>query len=557
MPTAEEIIRILQKVPLFSGLSRPQLRRLAARVGELTYPPRSTVCLQGEPGLRYYIILQGAVRATRVDPEGRVEEVRRLGPGEAFGETSLLLGDVRDATIETLENTVFLYIDKEDFDRLLAADPSMERALRMREDVAERRRYPRFSWLEAGELPVKVLRKHIFALIDRLILSLGILVLLLLLGVGLLIAGRGTLASLIAGLLLLVGTIVPLGSVLYFYLDWRNDIYILTNRRVVHRERVGAFLIQENFSAAPLQAIQNVQVIQVGLPGRIWKFGDLIVETAGAAGQVVFRSIPDPWSVQQAILEQQARVRSMARIQEREAIRKAVRRHFLFEEEEEAQKPPAEPEKRPGVLMFLRSFFPPSWTREGVTVTWRRHWVTLLGAVWIPLLIMVLSTVGVVLLARFAHQVPPGLVMLYGLVMFFSLPWFLWQFEDWQNDFFQVTATRIIQVDRMPLFLREQRREASLEQVTNVRFEQGILGKILRYGDVFVETAAPAGTFHFQKVSRPQEVQREIFAHIDAARRRRQQEEARQRQMEMLDWLSAYDELRRSREGETPSGEKT
>jgi uncharacterized membrane protein YdbT with pleckstrin-like domain len=130
--------------------------------------------------------------------------------------------------------------------------------------------------------------------------------------------------------------------------------------------------------------------------------------------------------------------------------------------------------------------------------------------------------------------------------MFIIIPWFLWRFEDWQNDFFQVTATRIIQVDRSPLLLREQRREAALEQVTNVRFDQGLLGRILRYGDVFVETAAPAGTFHFQRVSRPQEVQREIFAHIEAARRRRQDEEARQRRLEMLEWLSAYDELRRS-----------
>ena len=167
MPSTEELIQTLQRVHLFSGLSRPQLRRLAQLVKEIPYPPGQTVCTQGEPGTRYYIILSGAVRVTRVDPEGRVAEVRRMGAGDAFGETSLLLGDVRDATVETVEETVFLCIDKEDFDRLLAADPSIERALKMRPDVAERRRYPRFPWLESGEIPVKVLRKHFFALIDR------------------------------------------------------------------------------------------------------------------------------------------------------------------------------------------------------------------------------------------------------------------------------------------------------------------------------------------------------------------------------------------------------
>jgi cAMP-binding proteins - catabolite gene activator and regulatory subunit of cAMP-dependent protein kinases len=105
MPSTEELIQTLQRVHLFSGLSRPQLRRLAPLVREIPYPPGQTVCAQGEPGTRYYIILSGAVRVTRVDPEGRVAEVRRLGAGEAFGETSLLLGDVRDATVETVAET--------------------------------------------------------------------------------------------------------------------------------------------------------------------------------------------------------------------------------------------------------------------------------------------------------------------------------------------------------------------------------------------------------------------------------------------------------------------
>lgn len=544
MPTTEEIIQTLQKVHLFSGLGRSQLRRLAALVKEVSYPPGQTVYMQGEPGLRYHIIQTGAVRVTRVDPEGRVAEVKRLGAGEAFGETSLLLGDVRDATVETVAQTVFLCIDKEDFDRLLAADRSIERALKMRADVAERRRYPHFPWLEPGELPIKVLRKHLYALIDRLIIAVGVLTLLSLLGCFLLTVRPGDVPFLVGGILLIVGAVVPLGIILYVYIDWRNDMYILTNRRVVHRERAGAFLIRENVSAAPLQAIQNVQISQVGPIGRLLKFGDLIVETAGAAGYVVFRGIPDPWAVQQAILEQQMRIRSMARLQEREAIRKAVRHHFLFEEE--AEKPPeAPPVERVGCFWLIRSFFPALWQREGTTVTWRRHWITLLEAIWIPLGIIAAATLVAVLVARFVQPVPLIGVLLYGLVMFLSIPWLLWRFEDWQNDFFQVTATRIVHVDRSPLFLREQRREAALEQVTNVRFEQGILGKIFRYGDVFVETAAPAGAFRFQKVSRPREVQQEIFAHIEAARRRRQEEEARQRRLEMLEWLSVYDELRR------------
>ncbi len=47
MPSQEEIIRTLQKVPLFSRLSRPQLRKMVGLVREATYVPGETICVQG------------------------------------------------------------------------------------------------------------------------------------------------------------------------------------------------------------------------------------------------------------------------------------------------------------------------------------------------------------------------------------------------------------------------------------------------------------------------------------------------------------------------------
>ncbi len=85
-----------------------------------------------------------------MDTEGRTAEVRRLSAGEVFRETSLLLGDVHDVTVEVLEPTTVWYLEREEFEKLLATDPSILRALQMRPDVAERRRYPRFRWLKAG-----------------------------------------------------------------------------------------------------------------------------------------------------------------------------------------------------------------------------------------------------------------------------------------------------------------------------------------------------------------------------------------------------------------------
>ncbi|MGD1996671.1 MAG: PH domain-containing protein, partial [Anaerolineae bacterium] len=202
-------------------------------------------------------------------------------------------------------------------------------------------------------------------------------------------------------------------------------------------------------------------------------------------------------------------------------------------------------------------FLPRSWHREGETVTWRKHWVALIRLVGLPVVAFAVVTILVLVYIAVAEMGgQPGfwvsVFAAYVGATLLLVPWVLWHFEDWQNDFYRVTATRLIHVERLPFYLREERREAHLEQITNVRSEQSFLGRFLRYGDVIVETAAPAGTFHLRKVSQPQRVQSEIFSHIEASRQRQRERQAERQRAELLDWLSAYDEMRRSG---TPSDE--
>lgn len=557
MPSTEEIIATLRSVPLFSRLARPHLRALAAIVHETKeYRSGEIVCQQGEPGRQYFIVERGLLRITRVDPEGRVTAVGELGPGAAFGETSLLLGDVRDATVECVRPSVLLYIDKESFDRLLETEPGIERALRMRPDVAERRAYPRFPWLEEGELVIKLVRKHPAVLVPALLVP-GLMTLLALLITTIGAGQWGVFAAVVGGIL----TLIPLGFSLYTYIDWRNDLYVVTNLRVIHRERTG--LVRVSFSAAPLSAIQDIQQIQIGIASRIWGYGDLIVETAGEAGQVVFRSIPRPDRVRNTIFDQISRARALVRARERATIYRAMRKHFLQEGEEGAGELPPQPSqelgRRPGCLALISAVVSTpvrgTWHREGETVTWRKHWIVLIRTVGIPVLLF-LAITGLVLFVIAKTGADPTVTVLYALASFIIIPWFLWQVEDWQNDYYQVTATRIIHVERLPFFIREERREARLEQITNVRFAQSFWGRVLHFGDVVVETAAPAGAFHFRTVYRPDAVQAEIFSHIEAARRRQREQEAERRRTEMLDWFSVYDEIRSQSGKSSPSPQK-
>jgi uncharacterized membrane protein YdbT with pleckstrin-like domain len=184
-------------------------------------------------------------------------------------------------------------------------------------------------------------------------------------------------------------------------------------------------------------------------------------------------------------------------------------------------------------------------------VTWHKHWVALIKPVGPPLFLLLVIT-GVVLLVaiglrdQFVDNATAVLVT-YSLGLLVVVPWLMWKYEDWQNDFYRVTATRLIHVEKLPFLLREERRESPLDAITNVRYEQSIMGRILGYGDVFVETAAVMGDFELRMVHRPEQVQREIFSHMDEFEQRIKRQEVERRRMEMLEWFSVYDEIRESR----------
>jgi hypothetical protein len=533
---------------------------LAAYVDQVEYPADTVVYHQNDVGSRYYIVEKGLLHVAFVDSEGRIQDGGALEPGAAFGETSLMLGDLRDVTVRTASKATLLYVERDKFQEFMQEYPEVERRLNMRDDVKERRAYPAFNWLEEHELPVKVLRKHEAVLFTNLLMPATIgLILVIASAVSAISLGQ---IVLIAGLAL---TLIPLVICIYLWYDWRNDIYVVTNKRVSHRERIG--LIREQLSAAPLHAIQNITMVREGPVAGILGYGDLIIEMSGEGGQVRFRSIPQPLEVKNTVLAEIDRARAGMRADERSAIHRVMYRHFLLEEgsEQEAEGPTAEDEeemepKPDGCLLapqnFVRYFLPPAWSRQGVTITWRKHWIALARAVALPMVLFLVISGVIIAIAVLQPDLVTTVLFPYGIILFILVPWLMWQIDDWQNDFYQVTATRLIHVERLPFYLREEQRESPLDKITNVRYEQSAVGRILRYGDVVVETAAIGGDFHLVYVSRPRDVQKEIFSHMDAFQRELQRQNAERRRRELLDWFSVYDEIR-GRDDESPESKES
>ena len=126
---ADEIMGMMENVEIFSPLSRAELKDLVANVSVRTYATGEMPVRQGDPGDSFYIIKSGQVDVVVEKSAGERAVVATLGPGNIFGEMSLLTGAARTASIHVKEDAEFIVIDKESFGSTLAQNPAIAESL--------------------------------------------------------------------------------------------------------------------------------------------------------------------------------------------------------------------------------------------------------------------------------------------------------------------------------------------------------------------------------------------------------------------------------------------
>jgi len=113
---------MLKDIPLFSGLSDEKIDALTKVARRKTFPKNTVLCSEGDLSDSLYIICTGKVKVTMNSEEGKEVILSMLGPGEYFGEMSLLDSEPRSATVITKESTELLIIAQRDFINLLSSD---------------------------------------------------------------------------------------------------------------------------------------------------------------------------------------------------------------------------------------------------------------------------------------------------------------------------------------------------------------------------------------------------------------------------------------------------
>ena len=121
----EQNIAFLRRVPLFSGLTEQQIERLAAGSVRRNFPRGRVIVTEGEPSQSLYILLSGRAKVQRSDTEGKEVILAVIGPGECFGEMSLIDDSPRSASVITIDTSDFMAINKESFKSMMLSSPEM------------------------------------------------------------------------------------------------------------------------------------------------------------------------------------------------------------------------------------------------------------------------------------------------------------------------------------------------------------------------------------------------------------------------------------------------
>jgi CRP-like cAMP-binding protein/uncharacterized membrane protein YdbT with pleckstrin-like domain len=575
-----DLVARLRDVPLFSGLSDEHLRLLAGYVSLVFHRPGDIVSRQGEPATSLMILDDGEavvrLQVGQAQPrpvtylKARREEAT-VSESVYFGAHCLQAEELRGATVEVTQPSTWIVLEKDDFQTFLADAGLTPAALGEGSQLDVQISTPPSSPTDRLALPYQT-RRHWIVLVTRLLLPS-----LLMIGAAFLLAADLVFPDLPEDLqtLIALASGVAVGLLTLWtawrYVDWMNDLFVVSNQAVVHLERV--LLISEERYEVPLEQIQNVN-INVGIIGRWLGYGDLSVDTAAVEGHVTFTRIPDPEYVQELIQQASAQAKSGQRIQFRESIRQQLEEHLYPERLKpsapesvilQASSTQASPPRRGPRLRFLGDLLPRFEVREPDRITWRKHWFNLVQRTGLPILAFLLTSyLALAHMLAFATealgmippvQLPPvsllgvqGWVCLpVGVLWVMNLLWLIYQYVDWRNDVYIVTDNEVIDEERQPIFFpfwflyTFDRKQAPLANVQNVNLDiPNLLAIVFNYGDVIVQTAGAEGTLDFLFVSNPRHVQAEVLRRLEAYRRRERERELQERWSGMPEWFDAY-----------------
>jgi hypothetical protein len=540
-----ERVKFLNQMHLFSGLDEVQVQAVADELTEVTIPAGKEIVKQGKEDDHLYLIWSGRVNVTQVD---KLQPLATFGAGDHFGEEFMLVRhQVWSASVTAAEETVLLVLTRLQFQQLEKQAPILKPNFTVSYNTHRLQKHLHFKWLQENERIYFLARKNSFLLVESLtgpvLLELAALI-------GMLATWYYSLWVPALGALwyaaLLLG-ICAVGWGVWNAIDWGNDYYIVTDRRIVWVEKVIG--IYESRQEAPLSAVLRVNV-ETDLYGRWLDYGDLIISTI-VGSTLKLRNVDHPYQAAALIDQYWKRSKESSRKMEQEEIQNALRARLLGVQ-------PKTPEIK-GVVATPPQKVDPYEAQRGIvnlfrlrfehltTVTYRKHVFVLFEQTWKPGLVMLflLGILGFEIFSPSAtfpkfFNTDGGLLSLLWAFLFVAcILWGIYEYIDWSNDIFQVTPDQILDIDKTPLG-QVSSDMASLDNILSIEYRRvGILELLFNYGSVYI-TIGGGRQMTFNNVFNPSAVQEDIERRRLEKITNKENESIKAERDRNADWFAAY-----------------
>lgn len=119
-----EVVEIVRSIPLFSGLTKSDVKEIGKLCFQQSYEPEQVILKQLEEGQLMVAILSGKAKVVK---DGKT--ITTVGPGDAVGEMSLIDGHRRSASVVAETPVECIVIHRTTFMKLLDNSPSIAKKL--------------------------------------------------------------------------------------------------------------------------------------------------------------------------------------------------------------------------------------------------------------------------------------------------------------------------------------------------------------------------------------------------------------------------------------------
>ncbi len=143
----------------------------------------------------------------------------------------------------------------------------------------------------------------------------------------------------------------------------------------------------------------------------------------------------------------------------------------------------------------------PLRTDEKIILQTRRHWFVLI----IPFLF----SAALIWFSLYLYSKTPSLEWYPLLLTLFSLLFIVYRYYAWKFDLWIVTSHRVI--DEEGVFSINSK-ESPIDKINNVSYRQSLIGRIIGFGDVQIQTAAEQGETNYSNISKPQRLKEALSA---------------------------------------------